>query len=60
MFLFIHESRRYNDNENVINNKIANDFFSEIVDFKTGYFAGKAIAYSYSQTDESEDKQAVN
>ena len=47
---------RYNDNENVINNKIANDFFSEIVDFKTGYFAGKAIAYSYSQTDESEEQ----
>ncbi|MDE6019989.1 MAG: phage portal protein [Ruminococcus sp.] len=36
-----------------INNQLNSDFFSEIVDFKTGYFAGKPIAYSYSQTDES-------
>ncbi len=32
-----------------INNRINNDFFSEIVDFKTGYFAGKPITYSYSK-----------
>lgn len=38
-----------------INNKINNDFFSEIVDFKTGYFAGKPIAYGYSKSDESEE-----
>lgn len=36
-----------------INNKIVNDFFGEIVDFKTGYFAGNPIAYSYSRTNES-------
>jgi SPP1 family phage portal protein len=36
-----------------INNKLANDFFGEIVDFATGYFAGKPIAYSYSDTEES-------
>lgn len=50
------------DNEK-INNKINNDFFGEIVDFKTGYFAGKPISYYYSKTDESEEdtgsKQAV-
>lgn len=37
-----------------INNQLNSDFFSEIVDFKTGYFAGKPIAYTYSNTDESE------
>lgn len=36
-----------------LNNHLNNDFFSEIVDFKTGYFAGKPIAYSYSKSDES-------
>ena len=43
------------DEENPINNKINNDFMSEIVDFKVGYFAGEPIAYSYSNTDESEE-----
>jgi SPP1 family phage portal protein len=37
----------------IINHKINNDFFSEIVDFKVGYFAGNPIAYSYSDTEES-------
>lgn len=37
----------------IINHKINNDFFSEIVDFKTGYFAGNPIAYSYSDTEEA-------
>lgn len=37
-----------------INNQLNADFFSEIVDFKTGYFAGKPISYSYSSTEESE------
>lgn len=41
--------------ENPINNKINNDFFSEIVDFKTGYFAGKPITYSYSKGEEAEE-----
>lgn len=43
------------DKGETINNKINNDFFSEIVDFKVGYFAGKPITYSYSRTDESID-----
>ena len=46
---------RFGDGEEVINNKINNDFFSEIVDFKTGYFAGSPIAYAYSNTDEALD-----
>lgn len=41
------------DSNDIINHKINNDFFSEIVDFKTGYFAGNPIAYSYSNTEES-------
>lgn len=44
---------RYEDED--INNKINNDFFGEIVDFKTGYFAGKPIAYSYSKGKEAEE-----
>lgn len=44
---------RFGDTPDVINHKINNDFFSEIVDFKTGYFAGNPIGYSYSDTDES-------
>ena len=42
-------------NEDVINNKINNDFFSEIVDFKTGYFAGEPISYGYSKGSEAEE-----
>ena len=38
-----------------INNRLNNDFFGEIIDMKVGYFAGRAIAYSYSTTDESEE-----
>lgn len=46
---------RYEEEENPINNKVNNDFFSEINDFKTGYFAGEPISYTYSSTDESEE-----
>lgn len=45
---------RYSDEPDAINNHIANDFFSEIVDFKTGYFAGTPVKYGYSQTEEAE------
>lgn len=41
--------------EDPINNKINNDFFSEIVDFKTGYFAGEPISYGYSKGSEAEE-----
>ena len=43
------------DEENPINNKVNNDFFGEIVDFKVGYFAGEPISYSYSDTEEAEE-----
>lgn len=42
------------DEQNPINNKVNNDFFSEIIDFKTGYFAGVPIGYSYSKGQEAE------
>lgn len=42
------------DEEKPINNRINNDFFSEIIDFKTGYFAGKPIAYGYNKGEEAE------
>lgn len=41
------------DAKEIINHTINNDFFSEIVDFKVGYFAGNPIAYSYSDTEEA-------
>lgn len=41
------------EEENPINNKVNNDFFGEIVDFKVGYFAGEPISYGYSDTDEA-------
>lgn len=46
---------RFEDTD-AINNGINNDFFSEIVDFKTGYFAGVPIAYSYSNTQDAKDE----
>lgn len=50
-----HRKPRFDENDATINNKINNDFFSEIIDFKVGYFAGKPIAYGYSSTEESEE-----
>lgn len=44
---------RFGNSEDAINHKLNNDFFSEIIDFKVGYFAGNPIGYSYSNTDES-------
>lgn len=37
--------REFKDSKKV-NNKLNNDFFSEIIDTKIGYFAGKPIAYN--------------
>ena len=44
---------RFGEAEDTINHKLNNDFFSEIIDFKTGYFAGNPIGYSYANTAES-------
>lgn len=51
--IFLRQPRFEEDNP--INNTVNNDFLGEIVDFKTGYFAGKPIAYSYADTTESKD-----
>ena len=51
---------RFDAGKDAINHKINNDFFSEIVDFKVGYFAGNPIAYSYSNTDEALDDTGDN
>lgn len=41
------------EKKEIINHRINNDFFSEIVDFKVGYFAGNPIGYSYADTEEA-------
>ena len=46
---------RFDESSDTVNNKLNNDFFSDIVDFKVGYFAGKPVGYSYSTTKESEE-----
>ena len=51
--IFLRQPRFGSDGNEVINHKINNDFFSEIVDFKTGYFAGNPISYSYADTREA-------
>lgn len=43
------------EEENPVNNRVNNDFFGEIVDFKVGYFAGKPVAYVYADTQESKE-----
>lgn len=49
---------RFDTGEDVINNTVNNDFFSEIIDFKVGYFAGVPVAYSYSDTREAKEMTA--
>lgn len=47
------------EDPSAINNKINNDYFSELINTKVGYFAGAPFSYSYSQlaeTDEEESK----
>lgn len=51
---------RFKEDANAINNKLNNDFFGEINDFKIGYFAGKPIAYSYNHSQDSEDDTGGN
>lgn len=49
---------RFEDGADAINNKVNNDYFSEIIDFKVGYFAGVPVAYSYSDTEEAKEDTA--
>lgn len=48
---FEHEDKEIEE----LNNKINNDFFSEIADIAVGYFAGKAAAYKYTDDDADEN-----
>lgn len=41
------------DEAHPINNKLVNDFFGEIVDFESGYFAGKPFSYGYNKGEEA-------
>ena len=44
------------DDPSAINNKVNNDYFSELVNTKVGYFAGAPFSYAYSQLAEEEDE----
>lgn len=46
-------NRKTRFEKEVINNKINHDYFGEIIDFKTGYFAGKPFSYCYGNSTES-------
>ena len=48
-------SRDFTDRKKV-NNKLNNDFFSEIIDIKVGYFSGEPISYNLPK--EAEERQA--
>lgn len=49
---------RFEDEEedHPINNRVNNDFFSEIVDVKVGYYAGKPAIYKYGDDSASEEE----
>lgn len=43
------------DDPSAINNKVNNDYFSELINTKVGYFAGAPFSYAYSQLAEEEE-----
>ena len=45
------------DDKTKINNKLNNDFFSDIIDTKVGYFAGKPISYLTDKETENFEKK---
>ena len=53
--IFKREPRFKTDDKNkaIVNNKINTDFFSEIIDIKVGYFAGKPFVYKYNDDSDS-------
>lgn len=59
--IFSREPRFKHDDKTIeeLNNKINNDFFGEIADIATGYFAGKAASYKYTDDDEDENTAAT-
>ena len=59
--IFNREPRFKNDDQEIkeLNNKVNNDFFSEIADIAVGYFAGAAAAYKYADTGNEEEETAA-
>lgn len=51
--IFSREPRFTHDDKEIeeLNNKVNNDFFSEIADIAIGYFAGNAPSYKYADTE---------
>lgn len=47
------------EDPSAINNKIANDYFSELINTKVGYFAGAPFSYSYSQLAETNEDESL-
>lgn len=44
------------DTESSINNRVNNDFFSEIIDIKVGFFAGRPANYTYGDDYQAEEE----
>lgn len=59
--IFSREPRFTHDDKEVeeLNNKINNDFFSEIADIAVGYFAGNAASYKYADTGNEEEESTA-
>jgi SPP1 family phage portal protein len=47
------------EDPSAINNKISNDYFSELINTKVGYFAGAPFSYSYSQLAETNENESL-
>lgn len=59
--IFSREPRFEHDNKDIeeLNNKVNNDYFSEIADIAVGYFAGRAASYKYADTGNEEEETAA-
>ncbi len=59
--IFSREARFKHEDSDIeeLNNKINNDFFSEIANIAVGYFAGNAAAYKYADADSEESEKAT-
>ncbi|WP_405381756.1 phage portal protein [Phascolarctobacterium sp.] len=59
--IFTRDARFKHDDPEIeeLNNKVNNDFFGEITDIAVGYFAGKAAAYKYIDTDNEEEESTA-
>lgn len=59
--IFSREPRFTHEDSDIeeLNNKVNNDFFSEIADIAVGYFAGKPASYKYADTGNEEEESAA-